>query len=277
MKHMRIIFTAMISLLVLVGMSYADTNRLGATSTYQFNKTKRSVKTAAYTATTSDSEIAVNATGGAITVTLPSITDSLTGMRLALKIQKTDSSTNMVTVAAATGETVGGETSRKIINQNDYIVVHAGPVMSGTPNWTVDYESSYLAENHLLGTVALVGGANIYNLFATASTNTTLTSAYCGTTFNAASSATFTLPSTIANCKITFGVFSSPAVLSNIYLLPYKGQGIYGKVSTGIALSGTSSAAVRSSGATQLSDNIQIIGDGVGGWFVIGGQGPWGN
>lgn len=77
-------------------------------------------KTAAYTATIYDDVILVDATAGAITITLPSATSS-TGLRLTVK--KADSSANAVTVDGNASETIDGATTKSLAAQWDKITV----------------------------------------------------------------------------------------------------------------------------------------------------------
>jgi hypothetical protein len=149
MKHMKSIFAVMLALAFVLAAStaFAETSRLGE-NLIKFNPTRLVAKTAAYTATTSDSQINVDATSAGVTITLPSVSDCMSGMRCSYKIIKTDSSVNTVTTSPASGDTVGGESARVIVNQNGYIVINAGPGR----DWTVRFESPYVVEDHEAGT-----------------------------------------------------------------------------------------------------------------------------
>ena len=86
-----------------------------------------STKTANYTLTSSDNIINVNASGGAITITLPTAGE-ITGR--IYTIGKIDSSANRVTIATISGQTIAGTTSRIISMQYRYITV-----ISDGSNW----------------------------------------------------------------------------------------------------------------------------------------------
>lgn len=148
------IASALLALLLLSGTSYATTARLGAPYGVDFNHTKTLTKTTTYTVTTSDGGalINANATSAGFTITLPSLaTVAASGQSMAVKIIKTDSSVNVVTVAPATGDTIGGESARKLINQNGYMVISSA---SGK-NWDVSFESPYIVEDHEAGSTDL--------------------------------------------------------------------------------------------------------------------------
>jgi hypothetical protein len=273
----RFIKIAVITLAVMLSTSmvYATTTRLGGED-ISFNPTKSVTKTAAYTALITDSQIKVNATSGAVTITLPSMDAATLSGTKTMKIIKTDSSTNMVTIAAATGSTIGGEASRKLINQNDYIIISTGP--GGTSrDWEVDYESSYLAENHYAGTVALVGGANSYNLFTSIATSTALSSANCGSTIAGLLGSALiivTLPTSVANCKITFVNKATTASASMMVQGYAATQYIYGSVASPSQAVKASVSLTNTTATAKKGDTLSVIGDGTA-WWIVSGIGQW--
>jgi hypothetical protein len=242
MKFMKMFFAAMLTLILIVGMAYAETDRLGEKS-YSFNPTNSVTKTAAYTLTTSDSLVNVTNASANIVITLPTVASCMSGMRCQFKILKTDATTYDVIVTPATGDTIGGESTRYLVNQNSNMVIHAGPGR----DWTVDFESPYALEDHesgslnigtvahtstlvfegataddyettlsitdptadrtvttpdSSGTIAYVGGDAA--LVSTLTTSTTFTSASCGKTYLVATDVlTHVLPDSIADCTIT--------------------------------------------------------------------------
>lgn len=149
MKNIKQIFAAIALAMFLAGPCLAATNRLGPINGVDFNHTKTLAKTTTYTVTTSDAGALINAdaTSAGFTITLPAIS-SLTGGSMGLKIIKTDATTGVVTVAPATGDLIGGESARKLINQNGYMVLESSP--SG---WQVAFESPYAVEDHEAGTL----------------------------------------------------------------------------------------------------------------------------
>jgi hypothetical protein len=77
-------------------------------------------KTAAYTITTGDATktIAVDATSGALTVTLPTAASATNSFEVTIK--KTDSSANAVTIDGSGAETIDGATTFVLSNENDF-------------------------------------------------------------------------------------------------------------------------------------------------------------
>lgn len=77
-------------------------------------------KTANYTATESDDFIAVNATGGAVTITLPAAATTRVGKTYTIK--KTDVSANAVSINPNASETLDGSASTVDITTQYYAV-----------------------------------------------------------------------------------------------------------------------------------------------------------
>jgi hypothetical protein len=154
------ITAALLAVLLYAGTAHAVSGRLGAPYGVDFNYSKTLSKTSAYTVTTSDAGALINGdtTSAGFTVTLPSLASvAQSGQSMAIKVIKTDSSVNVLTIAPATGDTVGGESTRKIINQNGYVVLSS----AGGKNWDVAFESPYVVEDHAAGTSNL--GTQGYN------------------------------------------------------------------------------------------------------------------
>ena len=107
-----------------------------STSTHATNKSyvdtavaqTATVKSADYIATTSDGAILVNASGGAVIITLP----TAVGSTRAYSVKKTDASANTVTVATTGGQTIDGGATATIAVQ--YVAVS---VVSDGSNWFV--------------------------------------------------------------------------------------------------------------------------------------------
>lgn len=154
MKHMKTILSVLLAVsLMLVGSTaFATTSRLGS-DTYNFNPSRLVVKTAAYTVTTSDSQVNVTCSSANITITLPSVSDCMAGQICQFKILKTDATDYKVVVTPGSGDTVGGESTRYLVTQNAYMVIHAGPGR----DWSVDFESPYTVEDYEAGTVNFNG------------------------------------------------------------------------------------------------------------------------
>ncbi|MGZ3774153.1 MAG: beta strand repeat-containing protein, partial [Pseudobdellovibrionaceae bacterium] len=86
-------------------------------------------KSANYTITSSDSVVIGNASGGAITITLPSAA-SIAGRQYTIK--KVDSSSNAVIVATTSSQTIDGITTANLVSQYQLLTV----ISDGT-NWIV--------------------------------------------------------------------------------------------------------------------------------------------
>lgn len=79
-----------------------------------------SAKTAAYTATSADCIVLVDATAAATTITLPAAAGA-SGQLLIVK--KTDSSANAVTVDGSGSETIDGATTKSLAAQYDVAII----------------------------------------------------------------------------------------------------------------------------------------------------------
>lgn len=178
MKKLRNIAIAALAIMLIASViGYAETFRQGG-DRFSFNPTATVTKTADYTLTTSDSYVKFTASTAALTATLPSLaTVRASYGSKTYKILKTDALPLAITITPATGETIGGESYRKLYYQNAYIVISAGP----NSDWTVAYESPYTVEDYEAGTVDLYSLSRIPNLVTTSLTgSTTLTNAYSG-------------------------------------------------------------------------------------------------
>jgi len=155
MKSVKNIFLLVLALVIMTALpAMATTQRLGAKLPIPFNAEKTLAKTAAYTVTASDcgSLISVTATSATIAITMPLIS-TLTG-DCPVKILKADATAYAIIVTPATGDAVGGESTRYLTNQNAYMVIHAGPA---SKNWTVDFESPLIDENYETGAINFNG------------------------------------------------------------------------------------------------------------------------
>lgn len=139
---------------IMVSPVQSATYRLGANTPMSFNPTRQVTKSATYTITTSDSLVNITTSSADIVVTLPSIsTVRSANASSSFKILKTDSTAKKVVVTPASGDTIGGESTRYIVNQNDFIIISKGPGR----DWNVDFESPYTQEDHEAGTLDFNG------------------------------------------------------------------------------------------------------------------------
>ncbi len=149
---MKKIISVVSALMFCASVSFAATGLdYNQPLTYSFNHTAAVTKTTTYTILAADSLVNCDATSASFAVTLPSI-DSLIAAgygKKGYKIVKTDSSVNTVTVTPATGDTIGGESTRLLINDDAYMVITA----EANGNWKVNYETPYVVEDHEAGTV----------------------------------------------------------------------------------------------------------------------------
>jgi hypothetical protein len=99
-----------------------------------FNQTSETYKTGAYTLTLSDS--LVTASSGTFTFTLPAISTMNANLRGSKEYKIVNAGTGVITVASATGETIGGGSSYVIRTANEFIIIHANAVDT---DWKIDY------------------------------------------------------------------------------------------------------------------------------------------
>lgn len=114
-------------------------------------------KTASYTATATDDYIKAQATTTVITITLPAIS-SLASSGLSskgYKIEKNDTSPNLVTIATNGSDTIDGETHYVLTKYGDYVVISS----ESSGNWRVDYASNMINVDVTTGVVN--AGGNI--------------------------------------------------------------------------------------------------------------------
>ena len=147
MKKLQII-TSLLLVLLLAGLSYGETFRQGDPR-ITFHPSNIVAKTAAYTLTSSDSEVDVTCSSANITITLPTVASTRPGT-MVYKIKKADATAYKVIVTPASGDTIGGESTRYITYQNAYVVISTG----AGKDWDVDYESPYTVEDYEAGTLA---------------------------------------------------------------------------------------------------------------------------
>jgi len=152
------VIIAILTVLFLATFAFGETNlNYNQKTGWIYNPIATATKTTTYTVLSTDDYLIGNTTSASFTMTLPTIA-SLTNAGIgskSYKFLKSDSTAYVLTVAAATGNTIGGEASRKIINQNGYMIIHS----QGT-DWIVDYETPYVNENHYAGTTGITLGTS---------------------------------------------------------------------------------------------------------------------
>lgn len=188
-------------------------------------------KTTTYTATGSDDLILCDATSAGFTVTLPAATGN-TGK--VLRIKKTDSSANAVTISRAGSDTIDGATSRKIGAQSDDIII----VSDGSATWQV-IKAEAIAARYFASSTTISG---------TDATIVWTTKDY--DTHSAMSSGTFTVPVAgkyqIAACLQVAATYAlGNATLMSIY-----------KNGTQVTQSGQTAAGAQSSLYPIVSDTV---------------------
>ena len=147
----RVFFVLVALVLVFSSLASAETFRQGD-DRISFNQSESTRKTSAYTITSSDSLVNVVTSSADIVITLPSLSSLGSGSKT-YKIFKTDSTAYRVIVTPATGNTIGGESTRDLTYQNAYMVVST-PIGSSS-DWRVDFESPYVVEDYESATVTI--------------------------------------------------------------------------------------------------------------------------
>lgn len=271
MKNLKsIIFIVLAVVLIAGAFAFAETARLGKTYAPSFSPTAQVTKTAAYTLTSSDSYVKFTASSANIVATLPKIS-SLSGVSISYKIEKTDATAYAIVVTPASGDTIGGESTRYLIGDDAYMIIKSG---SGS-NWEITYESPYIVENHEAGTYTTGIGSG--GLVSAKTTSVTLTGSDCGNVITAGTGTlTFTLPPTVANCKFTFINLVATAEMN---IDPDAADNIYGGVtlaSSVVTIDDTAGDVLTNTVGTSIKgDFITLVGDGSVGWYIIGSQGIW--
>lgn len=115
-------------------------------------------KTSAYTANASDNTILVDASGGAVTITLPTAV-GIKGREYIIK--KIDSSANAVTIDGDGSETIDGVVTKDLENQ-----YHGIKILSGGTNWEIIHE--YLISGEMLNVLKTQKGEDIVSATALA-------------------------------------------------------------------------------------------------------------
>jgi hypothetical protein len=273
LKHIGLMALAIVLVATVIG--FAETARLGKENSVAFNLTKIVQKTAAYTVTTSDSQVDVTATSANIVITLPSVATATVAGTMRYKIVKKDATTYKIIVTPATGDTIGGESTRYLISDEAYMIISSGP----GKDWTVEYETPYIVEDHEAGTYTTgIGSGGLYS--ATSGSGTvTLTASDCGNVYSMGTgTTTYSLPATVANCKLTF-INGLGGVSSELLVDPVTADNIYGGFTLAasvVTIDDTAGDAIANTGATAVKgDFVTLVGDGNVGWFIIGGQGIW--
>jgi len=272
MKNLKQIGLIALALVFLVSViSFADTARLGSSS-YSFNATRSVYKTAAYTLTTSDSLVNFTASSANIVATLPSVSSALAGGTLKYKIVKKDATAYKIVVTPASGDTIGGESTRYILGDESFIVITAGP----GKDWTVEYESPYIVEDHEAGTYTTGIGSG--GLYSAKTASYTVTASDCGNIITATTGTlTFTLPATVANCKLTF--INAVGGAGALKIDPNDADQIFGGCTLAASVVSIAGAAgdsiTNTTGTAVKGDTVTLIGDGTDGWFIQGCQGIW--
>jgi hypothetical protein len=242
-----------------------------------FNPTGSTNKATTYTILSTDSQINNDTTSAGYTVTLPTIASLRSGGfgKKSYKIVKTDATTNILTVAPATGDTIGGGATRRLLSDDAYMIISTG---NGN-DWIVDYETPYLNENHVAGTYTTgIGSGGLYS--ATSGSGTvTLTASDCGNVYSQGTgTTTYALPSTVANCTFTF-INGVGGVYAGMQVDPATADQIFGGftlASSVVTISDTAGDSINNSNATCVKgDFVKLVGDGADGWFIVGGQGIW--
>ena len=247
---MKKVFSIMF-IVLLIGYAYAETIRQGDVR-FSFNPSNIVAKTAAYTVTASDSLVKVTCSTAAVVVTLPTVASTRPGVK-SYKILKTDATKFAVVVTPATGDTIGGESTRYLVHQNDYVVFSTG---NGN-DWQVAFESPLIKEDYEIGTVTFNKRSNVLPV----NTTSTLSATACGsviTMSSVSSSVPITLPALTSGCDLTFVKATSTAKYLFSVATPSTANTIYGS-----SVSASSSNYIAAADTITFTSSTSLLGDGI--------------
>lgn len=263
MKHLKAIGVIALAVIMTFSLALADTTRQGSKS-FSFNTKHLAQKTTNYTLTSSDDEVQFTLTAAA-TATLPSI--STLGKK-SFKIKKLDSTGFPLSISPASGDTIQGETSRRLTYKNAYIIL----TTDSNNSWTVSYESPLVLEDYKYGGVASY-------TYQTVAANTTLTTGDCGKTIGVGTdSLTITLPTAFAGCSFTF--VNIGAAGNNILdIAAGSADAFYGTLIGSslptIVTSGTGSTLSNTKSTAKKGDYVKIVSPASATWVITGNTGTW--
>ncbi len=258
-----------VSIIIMVGYFVsAETFRQGDVR-FSYNPSNIVTKTAAYTLTASDSMVKVTASTANIVITLPTVASTRAAGARSYKILKTDATGYAIVVTPASGDTIGGESTRYLIAQNDYVVISAG---SGV-NWAVGFESPLIKEDYEAGTVTFNQRLNVIDL----STTSTLSTSACGSFMTLgliSSSAVTTLPAATNGCELKFVTATTTGKYQASIITPSTADILYGALSSVSSTNSSSYLAAAdtltfTSSSQQVGDWVSFVSDGTN-WY---GQG----
>lgn len=265
MKTMRnIAIAALAVVLIATVISFAETGlNYGQPTSYSYNPRTTVTKTADYTLTASDDYVKFTCSTAALTATLPQISSLTKTQRY--KILKTDALPLAVTVTPATGDTVGGESTRKLYYQNAYMIITSG----ANNNWVITYESPYNVEDHESGQVDIYSLVRVPNRpYTSTTTSLTITNAYAGKVVQSnASYLTHTLPlaSTVPGSIFTFVSNTTATVVID----PNASDSIIGMPTGGSVAAGDS--IISSTAGASLT----LYSTGSTSWYTLSSFGTW--
>ncbi len=247
--------------------AYAETFRQGD-ERFTFNAANTASKTAAYTVTATDSQVNVTCSTADIVITLPTVASTRAAGSKTYKILKSDATAYAVIVTPATGDTIGGESTRYIITQNDYVVISPG----NGDDWQVAFESPIIKEDYEVGTVTFRPTRVVKSLTAAR----TLSASACGGDFLLAASTTAfatTLPAPSSGCGLDFVVKTISATATDYTIVTGSSANImYGSIANASSSSVYTSAAdtiTLTGNKHSIGDWIKVLSDGTN-WYVSG-------
>jgi len=291
---MKKLFSVLALLLLLTSGAYAANENLfnaAQPTGYTPNPSTIRTVTTAYTAVAADHMIQVDASAGAVTVTLPPITTTSGLSGRGYIIKKIDTSTNAVTVTASTTDNVtnyiGKAASRKLaLLQNAVLSIS----LSTGQNWGVDWETPPIQADMSTGSVNIYTSDSVItpfgplggnDLVSAQTASVTLTAADCGKLITMGTgTTTATLPaatSTLAGCTYTImNIVGAPGPVTigvNSADNVYGGCTLAGSV---VTIDDTAGDDIINTGSTSVKgDYIRITSDGSVGYYITGCQGIW--
>lgn len=281
----KLLFPVLAAVLLVTGISTADQmwNLLQNRYTSANPPTSRRV-TANYTAVAADRMIDCDTTSGAITVTLPTIVNTLGGNSASYTIRNIGTTGYAVTVTAATTDsitnTIEGVASRLLPSPLSGTSSTMSIALRGGYDWKVIWETPPFTANMLTGDVAIQWGRYANAVVSTPTTSVTLTYADCGKTYAVGTDAlTFTLPSA-ASVGCGFKFINIGAAGNNLIdIKPNAADNFSGTVmgATFQLISSTTGSTLTNTKSTaQPGDFVQIITMATGSWGIVSGStGTW--
>lgn len=286
--YKKIVAFVALSLMFATGAFANEYFNLDEDRFYSPNPTTIRTVTANYTAVKSDHEIDVDTTSGAITITLPTIINTLGGNQAYYIIRNIGTTGYAVTVTAATTDavtnTIEGAATRLLSSP----IVGTSTIMNvalrNGYDWKVLWETPPFYMSMLTGNSVIGQGAFMRSVVVTGpTTSITLTPAsYCGRIIPVSTDAlTLTLPAAgaVIGCTMEF-INAGAAGGAIIDIKASSTDAFYGTLHNPV---GTSTIVSSSTGSTlsntkttaKTGDYVRLVSISTGSWVFTSNTGTW--